>query len=559
MKRSRLWPVVALTVCITGLIVAGVSLGGAGGNLGWSLWSSTSSQAATTSAALEAVSARGAERVEVVPKQSAGDSAQWTLREVRSERVGDGEVSTSVTTRRGTIRVLDADEKIVVMSWSESAWWDVDDDDTDNAADIVAEGSINREIRPSLAGSVVEMVVSRDGQIMSLRNTDELRTSVIAGIDAQARLLAARTGDAEAAEIRAAIARNMLDSPGLLRAVVMRDVSPYFFGYGWKLGVGEVLRFEDSMPNDFGSQPLPVLASCVVNRAVADGDDAYTVVFSQETDPVRVPEIMRRSVDEVRAMNREVARAAGVDGIDNDSDDGVETVAFEFSISDNAVYEYDARSGWILRAQWARRSVAGDVVRTTVNTWDVTPTMMVDVAQESGAAAQERGMDRKTQFATFGAGCFWGVEVTFRNVPGVVDAAVGYTGGSVSNPTYKQVCTGATGHAEVVHVEFDPAVVGYDKLLEVFFRNHNPTTLNRQGPDIGTQYRSAVFYHSPEQKAEAERVMARMQSEFRSSGRFGGRAIVTTLEPFEKFYRAEEYHQRYLEKRGLATCSTSDE
>ena len=151
--------------------------------------------------------------------------------------------------------------------------------------------------------------------------------------------------------------------------------------------------------------------------------------------------------------------------------------------------------------------------------------------------------------ATFGAGCFWGVESFFREVPGVTDAVAGYAGGDVDNPTYKQVCTGHTGHAEVVQVTFDPARVGYDKLLSVFFANHDPTTLNRQGPDVGSQYRSAIFTHSPEQeKAAREKVDA-----LTKTGRFK-RPIVTTIEPFKNFNRAEEYHQRYFEKNGLPSC-----
>lgn len=154
-----------------------------------------------------------------------------------------------------------------------------------------------------------------------------------------------------------------------------------------------------------------------------------------------------------------------------------------------------------------------------------------------------------TELATFGAGCFWGVEVTFRSVKGVKDALVGYLGGSMENPTYKDVCTGRTGHAEVVQVEFDPSQVTYDKLLDVFWENHNPTTLNRQGPDIGTQYRSAIFYHSDEQRRIAEESKAKQTA----SGRFS-RPIVTEITPATTFYRAEDYHQRYLEKRGLASC-----
>lgn len=154
-----------------------------------------------------------------------------------------------------------------------------------------------------------------------------------------------------------------------------------------------------------------------------------------------------------------------------------------------------------------------------------------------------------TEQATFGAGCFWGVEVTFRNVRGVKEALVGYLGGTMANPTYKDVCTGRTGHAEVVQVEYDPAEVGYDKLLDVFWENHDPTTLNRQGPDVGTQYRSAIFYHTPEQKRLAEASKSRLEA----SEKFR-RPIVTEITPASAFYLAEDYHQRYLEKRGLASC-----
>ena len=149
--------------------------------------------------------------------------------------------------------------------------------------------------------------------------------------------------------------------------------------------------------------------------------------------------------------------------------------------------------------------------------------------------------------ATFGAGCFWGVEARFREVPGVVDAAVGYEGGHMVNPTYRDVCTDQTGHVEVVELDFDAQKVSYDDLVRLFFQLHDPTQLNRQGPDWGTQYRSAVFYHSPEQKAAAERVKQEAQKQVSSK-------IVTAIEPAQTFYRAEEYHQRYLEKRGVKSC-----
>jgi peptide-methionine (S)-S-oxide reductase len=154
-----------------------------------------------------------------------------------------------------------------------------------------------------------------------------------------------------------------------------------------------------------------------------------------------------------------------------------------------------------------------------------------------------------TQIATFGAGCFWGVEAAFRQIPGVVATAVGYLGGTLVNPTYHDVCTDRTGHAEVVQVEFDPAKVTYDQLLDVFWKNHDPTTINRQGPDVGSQYRSAIFYHSPDQEQAA--MASKEKTE--KSGRFR-RPIVTEITPASTFYKAEDYHQQYLEKRGLASC-----
>ena len=151
--------------------------------------------------------------------------------------------------------------------------------------------------------------------------------------------------------------------------------------------------------------------------------------------------------------------------------------------------------------------------------------------------------------ATFGAGCFWGVEVAFRKVAGVTDAAAGYLGGTLANPTYKDVCSGRTGHAEVVEVTYDPTKVSYEDLLKVFWTSHDPTTLNRQGPDRGTQYRSAIFYHSEAQRNAA----VASRERWSASGRFSG-PIVTEITPASTFYRAEEYHQRYLEKQGLASC-----
>ena len=149
--------------------------------------------------------------------------------------------------------------------------------------------------------------------------------------------------------------------------------------------------------------------------------------------------------------------------------------------------------------------------------------------------------------ATFGAGCFWGVEAEFRQVPGVISTAVGYMGGHLANPTYKDVCTDRTGHAEVVQVEFDPAKVSYDQLLNVFWENHDPTTLNRQGPDVGAQYRSAIFFHDAEQEKVAIASKVAHQAGFR-------KPIVTVIEPAQEFWMAEDYHQQYLEKRGLSHC-----
>lgn len=151
--------------------------------------------------------------------------------------------------------------------------------------------------------------------------------------------------------------------------------------------------------------------------------------------------------------------------------------------------------------------------------------------------------------ATFAAGCFWGVEATFRQIPGVTATRVGYTGGDLKNPTYKDVCTDSTGHAEAVEVDYDPSKVLYQDLLNVFWENHDPTQLNRQGPDFGTQYRSGIFYHSPEQ----EQLARESKTKLEKSGQYS-RPIVTQIVPATTFYEAEDYHQQYLEKRGLASC-----
>lgn len=147
--------------------------------------------------------------------------------------------------------------------------------------------------------------------------------------------------------------------------------------------------------------------------------------------------------------------------------------------------------------------------------------------------------------ATFAAGCFWGVEAAFRRVEGVTEVTVGYTGGSAADPTYEQVCTGNTGHAEAVQVEFDPEQVGFDELLEVFWAIHDPTQRNRQGPDVGTQYRSAIFVHDEDQAERARASLARVQEGLRDP-------VATEITPVSVFYPAEAYHQRYLEKRGMA-------
>ncbi len=155
-----------------------------------------------------------------------------------------------------------------------------------------------------------------------------------------------------------------------------------------------------------------------------------------------------------------------------------------------------------------------------------------------------------TEKATFGAGCFWGVEAAFRQVDGVVSTRVGYSGGSTDQPTYKDVCSGRTGHAEVVEVTYDPERVSFEDLLGVFWNEHNPTTRNRQGFDVVTQYRSAIFYHSDEQRAAAE-----SSKEEQQRGLRWGKQIVTEITPASAFHPAEDYHQQYLEKRGLATCA----
>ncbi len=154
-----------------------------------------------------------------------------------------------------------------------------------------------------------------------------------------------------------------------------------------------------------------------------------------------------------------------------------------------------------------------------------------------------------TQTATFAAGCFWGIEATFRQIPGVTDAAVGYMGGHTENPTYEDVCSKTTGHAEVVQVEYDPDQVSYDDLLKAFWQMHNPTQVNRQGPDVGDQYRTAIFFHTPEQQSAAEASKQALEA----SSQFD-KPIATEITPASTFYRGEDYHQQYLAKRGMGSC-----
>ncbi len=195
--------------------------------------------------------------------------------------------------------------------------------------------------------------------------------------------------------------------------------------------------------------------------------------------------------------------------------------------------------------------VAAAVITAVALGWALSPeearTMDSSVTPDNSAMPAEG--DGNFETAMFGAGCFWGVEAAFRRVEGVVETAVGYSGGHTENPTYREVCSGETGHAEVVQVKFDPEKVAYEALLDVFWKNHDPTQLYRQGPDVGYQYRSVIFYRSPEQEKAARESKRALEK----SGKYG-RPIVTEIEPARTFWRAEEYHQQYLEKRGAATC-----
>ena len=173
------------------------------------------------------------------------------------------------------------------------------------------------------------------------------------------------------------------------------------------------------------------------------------------------------------------------------------------------------------------------------------------IIQSCNMEAQKKTKNtHNEEYATFGGGCFWGVEATFQQVTGVVETAVGYSGGHTQSPNYREVCTDKTGHAEVVHIRFNSQKISYEKLLNIFWDAHDPTQLNRQGPDIGSQYRSVVFYHNDQQK----QIALKRKKELQNSGKYKN-DIVTRIAPFQQFYKAEEYHQKYLEKRGLNNCS----
>ena len=190
-------------------------------------------------------------------------------------------------------------------------------------------------------------------------------------------------------------------------------------------------------------------------------------------------------------------------------------------------------------------TLAGDLASNTRNLRD----KLSALRESLGAEMDSVRSKEMSEIATFGAGCFWGIEAAFQQVPGVVETAVGYSGGETLNPTYQDVCTDETGHAEVVQVTFDPAKVSYEQLLDVFWKVHDPTQVNRQGPDFGTQYRTAIFFHSPEQEAIAKKSREALEA----SGKLK-RPIATEITSAATFYRAEEYHQKYLQKRGVASC-----
>jgi peptide-methionine (S)-S-oxide reductase len=175
---------------------------------------------------------------------------------------------------------------------------------------------------------------------------------------------------------------------------------------------------------------------------------------------------------------------------------------------------------------------------------------MLSKSSKTASTVGQESDSGETKTATFAAGCFWGIEAAFRQIEGVLDTSVGYTGGHAEDPTYRQVCSDTTGHAEAVQVVYDPQQVTYEKLLEVFWKIHDPTQVNRQGPDVGSQYRSAIFVHNDRQ----ERLAKESRGQLRQAGRFGGRDIATEIVPAETFWKAEDYHQQYFEKRGGGAC-----
>ena len=181
---------------------------------------------------------------------------------------------------------------------------------------------------------------------------------------------------------------------------------------------------------------------------------------------------------------------------------------------------------------------------------NATPGEQAPPAEPSG----KEESDVETRIATFGAGCFWGVELKFDTTEGVVKAESGYMGGKVDKPTYKQVCTDTTGHAEVVQVTYDPEKITYDQLLDIFWHLHDPTQVNRQGPDWGTQYRTVIFYHDDAQKGEAEKSRAALQASDEFKAQFGDKKIATEIVPAKAFWKAEDYHQDYFAKKGMESC-----
>jgi len=196
--------------------------------------------------------------------------------------------------------------------------------------------------------------------------------------------------------------------------------------------------------------------------------------------------------------------------------------------------------------------IAVAIIATSFDSSVVSAGEHKDADMKAKKAAASDMESTKMDTAMFGAGCFWGVEATFRKVKGVTETAVGYAGGDVDNPTYRQVCNGNTGHAEAVRVVYDPAQVSYDDLLKIFWENHDPTQVNRQGPDVGYQYRSVIFYTNESQKLAAEASKKKLDE----SGEYN-RPIATAIEPAPTFWMAEDYHQQYLEKRGLSSCGVT--